>query len=354
MDLNKLYTDPNSPACYAGVDQLYREAKKLDPTITKNKVREFLQGNRTYTLHKPRQVNFKRAQTVPSGFMTDVQCDLADFQKLSRYNKGNRYMLVGIDVLSKLVFVSPTKSKTYKDMRPAFDDLLSQMPMHPHRIFTDRGGEFESKEMRTYFKEKGILKHKANTSVIKAALAERSIRNLKQRLYRYFSDQHSLNWIDVIPKIVNAINHSKSRVTGMCPADVNFKNAQSIWEKVYGNSFLPSTKKPRYKKKDTVRMAADKGVFAKGYLPNFSDEIVEIAAVKKGRPNTYKLVDAKGEPFVNNWYEEELARTNRDAETTYRIEKILRKRTNADGTRDFYVKFFEQPEREWIKESDIV
>ena len=354
MDLNKLYTDPNSPACYAGADQLYKEAKKLDPTVTKAKVKDFLEGNRTYTLHKPRRVRFNRVKTVPAGFMTDVQCDLADFQKISRHNKGNRYMLVGIDVLSKLVFVSPTKSKTYKDMRPAFDDLLSQMPMHPHRIFTDRGGEFESKEMRAYFKEMDILKHKANTSVIKAGLAERCIRNIKQRVYRYFSEKHSLNWVEVIPKIVNAINHSKSRITGMRPVDVNFKNAQGIWEKVYGNSFLPPDKKPRYKKKQTVRIAADKGVFDKGYLPNFSDEIVEISAVKKGRPHTYKLIDHKGEPFANNFYEEELARTKRNAETSYRIEKILRKRTNKDGTRDFYVKFIGYPENEWIKETDVV
>ena len=354
MDLNKLYTDPNSPACYAGAEQLYIEAKKIYPTVTRNNVREFLDGNRTYTLHRPRRVHFKRAKTVPAGFMTDVQCDLADFQKLSHHNKGNKYMLVGIDVLSKRVFASPTKTKKFKDMRPAFDDLLEQMPMNPHRIFTDRGGEFESKEMREYFKELGILKFKANTSVIKAALAERCIRNIKQRLYRYFSEKHVLNWVDVMPKIVDAINHSKSRITGMRPVDVNFKNAQEVWEKVYGISSLPPLKKPRYKKEDTVRIAADKGVFDKGYLPNFSDEIVEVASIKRGRPNTYNLIDEKGELFANKFYEEEMGKTTRDAETSYRIQKVLRKRTNADGTKDIYVKFIGYSNPEWIKETDIV
>ena len=61
-----------------------------------------------------------------------------DFQKLSRHNNGNKCILVGIDVLSKRLFCSPTKSKGYKDMKVAFDSLLGQMPMLPHRIYSDR------------------------------------------------------------------------------------------------------------------------------------------------------------------------------------------------------------------------
>ena len=128
--------------------------------------------------------------------MTDVQVDLADFQKLSRHNEGNKYILVGIDVLSKRIFAAPTKSKNLKDMKIAFEQLFQQMPMLPHKIYSDRGTEFLMREKIKqgksikyvdYFKEKDIQKYKLSTKTIKAALAERAIQNLKSRLYRIFS-----------------------------------------------------------------------------------------------------------------------------------------------------------------------
>ncbi|CAK5031829.1 unnamed protein product [Meloidogyne enterolobii] len=58
---------------------------------------------------------------MPAGYMTDVQCDLADFQKLSRQNNGYNYALVAIDVLSKRVFAEPVRTKKGKDMIQAFE-----------------------------------------------------------------------------------------------------------------------------------------------------------------------------------------------------------------------------------------
>ena len=68
------------------------------------------------------------------------------------------------------------------------------MPHLPSRIFSDRGLEFEAKDMRQYFEDKFIMKHKSTNSDVKAALAERGIRTIKQRLYRYFSEKNTVNW----------------------------------------------------------------------------------------------------------------------------------------------------------------
>lgn len=75
--LKKLYTNASSPAGFSGLENLYKEAKKLDSAITKAKVKQFLEGMRTYTLFKPRRVNYERSKIIPSGFMTDAQADLA-------------------------------------------------------------------------------------------------------------------------------------------------------------------------------------------------------------------------------------------------------------------------------------
>lgn len=362
--LDRLYNDPVSPAAFAGVDRLWKEAKKeLEDRIRRRDVKEYLENHRTYTLMRPRRVHFPRTKTVPAGFMTDVQVDLADFQALSRHNKGNRYLLVGIDVLSKRVFGIPIKSKKADDMINGFRQLFLQMPMKPHRIFSDKGTEFKSKQISELFKEEEIDKHESTHSVVKAALAERAIRNIKNRMYRFFAQHQKLNWIDTIQQILNGINNSPSRVLdGLCPNDVNFKNAQEIWEKNYGKemrqSLFPKEKsndKSILPKGQTVRMSRGKSQFEKGYIPNYGDEILEVDAVKTHmRPIRYKLRDEKGEPFKSFFYREELAPVRKGAETTFRIEKVFRKKKRTDGTFDILVKFIDDPDRQWIHESQLV
>lgn len=67
-------------------------------------------------------------------------------------------------------------------MKHSFDELFKQMPFLPESVYTDRGYEFESKEMKDYFEAKGVAKFAAKSSKIKAAVAERAIRTLKNRL----------------------------------------------------------------------------------------------------------------------------------------------------------------------------
>nr|CAD2173908.1 unnamed protein product [Meloidogyne enterolobii]CAD2190019.1 unnamed protein product [Meloidogyne enterolobii]CAD2200791.1 unnamed protein product [Meloidogyne enterolobii] len=199
--LQHLYNDPESPAAFSGIDRLWHEARKVLKNLPRSVVQDFLEGHRTYTLMRPKRIHFPRSKTVASGFMTDVQVDLADFQSLSRHNKGNRYLLLGIDVLSKRVFGIAVKSKKAEDMLDAFKQLIEQMPMKPHRIFSDRGLEFKNRQIKEFFEKEEIEKFEATHSTVKASLAERSIRNVKQRLYRYFAHYKTLNWIEILPKI---------------------------------------------------------------------------------------------------------------------------------------------------------
>ena len=355
--LDRLYNDPANPAGFAGINQLWIEAKKKDKNIKKKDVIEYLEGHRTYTIHRPRRVRFKRSRTMPAGYMTDVQCDLADFQKLSRQNNGYNYALVAIDVLSKRVFAEPVRTKKGKDMIQAFESILERMEMHPHRVFSDKGTEFTCKEMTEFFKGKDIEKFTPNSSTVKASLAERCIRNIKQRLYRYMSEKHTLKWAEAIHKIVDAINHSKCRaIGGLRPIDISFNNARKIREKIYGRiGSNINRKKTRFQKNDFVRMSRNKNVFAKGYLPNYSDEILQVDLVKnRANPNRYRVKDEKGEHFEGYFYPEELTKVRKDENTSYRIEKIISKRKKKDGKKEYLVKFFDYPNPEWIDESQFV
>ncbi|HKO65848.1 MAG TPA: hypothetical protein VJU13_11650 [Candidatus Nitrosocosmicus sp.] len=57
----KIFHDPSNPAGFAGKKQLYEEVKKIDSSIKKYDINHFLEGDRVYTLHRPRRIHFKRS-----------------------------------------------------------------------------------------------------------------------------------------------------------------------------------------------------------------------------------------------------------------------------------------------------
>ncbi|KAL3100911.1 hypothetical protein niasHT_029332 [Heterodera trifolii] len=142
-----------------------KRREKVSNIYAKRDVQHYLEGHRTYTLMRPRRVRFPRASTVAAGFMTDVQVDLADFQALSRHNRGHRYLLVAVDVLSKRLFVVPLKNKRAEEMLEAFKLLIGQMPMAPHRIFSDKGTEFKNRLLKEFFEQREIEKTRARPFV---------------------------------------------------------------------------------------------------------------------------------------------------------------------------------------------
>ena len=62
-------------------------------------------------LHKPIIRKLKKRK-VYSSFKDNIwDVDLADMQSLSKYNKGNKYLLCAIDLFSKYAWVVPLKDK---------------------------------------------------------------------------------------------------------------------------------------------------------------------------------------------------------------------------------------------------
>ena len=72
-------------------------------------------------LHKPIIRKFKERK-VYSSFRDDIWgVDLAYMQSLSKYNKGNNYLLWAIDLFSKYVWVIPVKDKIETSIANAFE-----------------------------------------------------------------------------------------------------------------------------------------------------------------------------------------------------------------------------------------
>ena len=55
-----------------------------------------------------------------------------------------------------------------------------------------------------------------------------------------------------------------------------------------------------------VRISKNKNIFAKGYTPNWREEIFVVKKVKNTVPWTYVISDLNGEEIVGSFYEKEL------------------------------------------------
>ena len=69
-------------------------------------------------------------------------------------------------------------------------------------------------------------------------------------------------------------------------------------------------KNPKFKIGDTVRISKHKNVFAKGYVPDWSEEVFEIKEVKNIVPCTYVINDLNEEEIIGTFYEKELKKIN--------------------------------------------
>ena len=69
-----------------------------------------------------------------------------------------------------------------------------------------------------------------------------------------------------------------------------------------------NNKDPKFKVGDYVRISKYKNIFAKGYTPNWSEEVFVIKKVKNTVPWTYVINDLNGEEIIKTFYKKRIAK----------------------------------------------
>ena len=218
--LAKVYYDPSEPAGYAGASRLQKKFPKTD-------VKKWLATQPAYTLHKPMKRKFTTRMYKTSGADELWQMDLMEMIPYAKINSGNRYILTCIDVFSRFARAEAVKSKDAITVCAAIRKMLTKTSS-PRHVQTDLGKEFYNKSVQSLFR-----KHKINQytvqSQFKAAVVERFIRTLRERLNRFFTHQRNKKWVLVLPKIIYAYNHASHRsLKGKCPVDLYVKDPNNL------------------------------------------------------------------------------------------------------------------------------
>ena len=135
----------------------------------------------------------------------------------------------------------------------------------------------------------------------KSVVAERFIRTLKNKLYKYMTATGK-NVYYVLDDVVIENNNTKHNTIKMKPKDVGDDN-----KRVYIDEH--NEKSAIYNVGDRVRISKFKNIFAKGYTPNWSKEIFIVDKINDAVPYTYNLKDLNDEEIIGSFYDRELQKT---------------------------------------------
>ena len=131
--LSTAYVDPSQPGSLRGIAK-FTKAHKIPQRKAKQQLEQLL----SYTLHKPRRRRFPTLPTKVFSINEQFVMDLVDLQKLAKYNKGYKYLLTVIDVLSNYAWVEPLRSKSATSLVEALERLWTRLgPREPQKVQTD-------------------------------------------------------------------------------------------------------------------------------------------------------------------------------------------------------------------------
>ena len=150
----------------------------------------------------------------------------------------------------------------------------------------------------------------------KSVVAERFIRTLKNKIFKHVTTISKNVYIDVLDDIVNKYNNTICRTIKVKPIDVTNDSYVEYNEE-------SNKKGPKFKVNDHVRISKYKNIFAKGYVPNCSEEVFIVNEIKNTVPWTYTINDLNGQKVIGTFYKKELQKTN---QKEFRIEKILKRK----------------------------
>ena len=363
--LSSLYFNPKLPSSYLGPEKLYQFVKSQGKfQIDRKRIRQWLQDQEAYSLTRGARRKYARSRVIVSGLDSQWDVDLMDMVDLAKQNDGVKYVLVSIDVFSRFAHCQPLKSKRGEDVLRALQLILSG-PRKAKTIRTDMGQEFRNKQVNAYLKSENIHHFYALNTETKANYAERLIKTLKHKLFRYMLKNRTQRYIDVLQDVVYSYNHTVHRSLGQSPASINKNNEGESRLEQYllrqgrvkrsKKQKKVSKKKYKYEIYQTVRLSHVRSVFDREYSQKWTGEIFKIQTRfrRDGIP-VYTIVDWEGDRVEGTFYEPELQSVNVDPSTEYHIEKILKRRVR-NKQKEVLVRWLHWPKKydSWILEAEV-
>ena len=292
-------------------------------------------------LHKPVRKKFEKRRVLVNGIDKIWAADLVDMQAFSKFNRGIRYLLAVIDVFSKYGWLIPLKDKTGKSVVSALKTIFKER--QPEKMWVDKGKGFYNENV------KKLVELYSTENEEKSSVVERWIRTMKERMWKYFTDNNTNRYVDILQDLVKGYNNTRHSSIKMTLVEASKKkNELPVWGTLYPDHLERRDIKPEFSVGDKVRISKKKKTFKKGYTTRWTEEIFTIVEVKRTSPVTYKIADLNGEEIKGSFYEPELQKTSQQL---FRIEKVIKR-----GKKKSLVKWkgYSDDFNSWVDNKDIV
>ena len=368
--LSQRYYNVKSPGGFSSVDKLYRSIQREGLySISRKRIEQWAQGEEALTLNRDarnRRSSRRKVVTGLNNCLWDGDLLILNQKRFTDANDGIGYILVCLDVLSRVCHVAMLKTKKKGDVLEGFKDIFSRGGgVRPRNLRLDRGSEFRNKLVMDYMKRMGIHQYFANSST-KANFSESMIKTLKKRLFRIFQHRGSYKYTDILQDVVANYNGTYHSSLKMAPNEVTEANQETVWFNRYfppaaykkafkvalrGRGLRKRTKpKFRFQVGDTVLVSYLKKPFDRAYDENYSAETFTVVSrrLDQGLP-IYFLKDYKGHDVHGAFYSWELQSVRFDPDAAFPIDEILATRTRK-GVKESLVHFKSWPDsyNEWL------
>ncbi len=183
-------------------------------------------------------------------------------------------------------------------------------------------------------------------------MAERVIRTIKAKIYKYLKQNNTLTYINVLPILINMYNHTPHRGFGdnQTPAQVHrFRELSQVSRQFKRIYFIrPRGKKVVSHKLDVgdivhlQRASRTQFKFNKAYTVNNTEELFKISRVDYSHKiPIYYIRDLAGEGVTGAFYREELIKSS--LLTHYQVD-ILRSKVER-GKRKYFIRWRGYPDK---------
>jgi len=358
--LKAVYYTPKAPGSYSSLGKLWAHIKTLGDKpqkLTRAKVREWLTYQDTASVHKPARHRFPRQRIIVSARDQAWDVDLADLSMLKEHNDGVTFILVMIDLLSRYCWCRSLKSKKATEVRDAIASVFQSDGRVPQRLRSDKGRELDNRLVRQLLDEHNVYYY-TTFSETKANYAERVIKTIKTRLFKYMYDRQTYRYIDILQDVISSYNDTPHRSISMRPSDVTEDNDLDLYMRVYMpyvNKTARQEPKFAFSVGDVVRISYGKQKFSRSYQEQFSEELFTVRFRIHSFPPRYLLSDSVGENIQGSFYQEELQYVHPDDEREFKVDQVLKYRKLKGKAREALIKWYGYGPRfnSWIPASQV-
>jgi transposase InsO family protein len=284
--LKKVWKNNGYPAATKLLQILGRNGLKRQ--YSRKQVEEFVAGQTVSQLHRRAPVvSQSHITTAAPGIMYCI--DLLDMTAYSHDNKGMKWLLLVIDIFSRVAVVLPVKNKTAGLVAEALDVACAYFNQYPKMILSDQGSEFKG-ATATWMKKHDIIHRTAEVGDHnRLGIVDRFSGVVKNWIAKLMTHTRSKTYIDALPELVENYNDAPhSSLDGMTPNEAwKFPTAarENHYERIQKALAKKSKSKGAIQVGDYVRVLKLKNVFDKGYHVKYS-------------LGTHKVIEIKGLNYI--------------------------------------------------------